>query len=149
MEKTLTKEQVKGVDLIVKTIKKVYPFVKEWKLTDNWAKYSTTLYLDLVIDLTKFSQYLNKEIEPYYLKKLENGETVRSAALMAAFDWGMSGTEEWEETGKMSGELTKKIKNDLNQAYEYIPDGMKMTWDATLTTNIPVGIGIDYFIMEL
>jgi len=105
--------------------------------------------LDLVIDLTKFSQYLNKEIEPYYLKKLENGETVRSAALMAAFDWGMSGTEEWEETGKMSGELTKKIKNDLNQAYEYIPDGMKMTWDATLTTNIPVGIGIDYFIMEL
>ena len=40
----------KGVDLSVKALKKVYPFILGWELSDTWYQYNTTLYIELIMD---------------------------------------------------------------------------------------------------
>jgi len=70
--KGLTDKQRKGFDIIIKIINKKYPFVVGWDEHDDWDKYHYILYIDLVVDLTKYMEYFNSELwggtilnEPY------------------------------------------------------------------------------------
>jgi len=148
MGRTLSENQIKGIDLTVRVLKKVFPFVKGWKLDKTWEKYETNLYLDLDIDVTKLSEVINMEVREYYIKKLKTGESITSSAILTPFDWGDIGSEKWEEVGQSSHLLRMKINDTLRKAYDFLPDEMKVFWRSSFNTH-PCVLSVDEFIFEL
>jgi hypothetical protein len=147
MEKKLTEPQIKGIDLSVKALKKVFPFVTGWKLDDTWEKYETKIYLDLFIDYQELSKIVDLEIRPYFIDRIEGGEGYTSSAILAMFEWGNYGSEEWEKISGLSFEFNQKISKTLNQAYGFMPDEIKIYWKSSSSKHV-VSLGIDDYIFK-
>ena len=63
-EKELTPNQRRGIDLIVKSLKKKYNFITGWNVDDEDMKYDNTLFIGLTIDSEKTSDYYGFRIRP-------------------------------------------------------------------------------------
>jgi hypothetical protein len=137
----------KGVDLSVKALKKVYPFILGWELSDTWYKYNTTLYIELLMDVEKLSEIFTWELSQYVTSKLERGEEVKSPATLAPFEWGEYGSEEFETKSEISHKLGRDIRKALNQAYDFLPDGYKQTWETSFGKS-QTELAVDYYIFK-
>jgi hypothetical protein len=137
----------KGVDLSVKALKKVYPFILGWELSDTWYKYNTTLYIELLMDVEKLSEIFTWELSQYVTAKLERGEEVKSPATLAPFEWGEYGSEEFEMKSETSHKLGRDIRKALNQAYDFLPDGYKKTWETSFGKS-QTELAVDYYIFK-
>ena len=63
-KKELTPNQRRGIDLIVKSLKKKYNFIQGWNVDDDDMKYDNTLFIGLTIDSEKTSDYYGFRIRP-------------------------------------------------------------------------------------
>jgi hypothetical protein len=63
-KKELTPNQRRGIDLIVKSLKKKYNFITGWNVDDDDMKYDNTLFIGLTIDSEKTSDYYGFRIRP-------------------------------------------------------------------------------------
>ena len=62
--KELTPNEIRGIDLIVKSLKKKYNFITGWDVEDDYMKYDNTLFIKLTIDSEKVSDYYGFRIRP-------------------------------------------------------------------------------------
>jgi len=60
----LTPNEVRGIDLIIKSLKKKYNFITGWSPVDDYQKYDNTLFLSLDMDMEKVSDYYGFRIRP-------------------------------------------------------------------------------------
>jgi hypothetical protein len=63
-KKELTPNQRRGIDLLVKSLKKKYNFITGWNVEDDDMKYDNTLFIGLTIDSEKTSDYYGFRIRP-------------------------------------------------------------------------------------
>lgn len=63
-KKELTPNQRRGIDLIVKSLKKKYNFITGWNVDDDDLRYDNTLFIGLTIDSEKTSDYYGFRIRP-------------------------------------------------------------------------------------
>jgi hypothetical protein len=147
MEIKLTDSQIRGIDLSVKALKKVFPFVTGWKLDDTWGNYETKIYLDLFIDYQELSKIVDLKIRPYFINKIESGEVHTSSAILGIFEWGDYQSEDWEKISQLSFDLSQKINSTLNQAYGFMPDEMKIYWNTSSSKHVS-SLGIDEYIFK-
>lgn len=147
MERKLTDSQIRGIDLSVKALKKVFPFVTGWKFDDTWEKYETKIYLDLFIDYKELSKIVDLEIRPYFIDKIKSGEGYTSSAILAMFEWDAYQSEEWEKISQLSFDLHQKISNTLNQAYGFMPDEIKIYWKSSSSKHVS-SLGVDEYIFK-
>jgi hypothetical protein len=63
-EKELTPNEIRGVDLIVKSLMKKYNFIQGWEPDDEYMKYDNTLFIHLLVDYDKVSDYFGMRIRP-------------------------------------------------------------------------------------
>jgi len=63
-EKELTPNETRGIDLIVKSLKKKYNFITGWNVDDDDLRYDNTLFIGLTIDSEKTSDYYGFRIRP-------------------------------------------------------------------------------------
>jgi hypothetical protein len=63
-QKELTPNEIKGIDLIVKSLKKKYNFITGWNVDDDDLRYDNTLFIGLTIDSEKTSDYYGFRIRP-------------------------------------------------------------------------------------
>lgn len=62
-----TDKEKKGIDMILKTLHKKYPFIIGWEFTDNDPnKYSTMVGIDIIADVDKVSEFYQKSILPSF-----------------------------------------------------------------------------------
>lgn len=59
--KILTPEKLKGIDVVVKSISRLYPFIKGWQFNENWERWETLIAIDFLVDYKEFANYLGKE----------------------------------------------------------------------------------------
>jgi hypothetical protein len=110
----LTDKQIKGIDLAVKAVRKKYPFITEWGEYGDWENYRVRLYVNLKVDPQLLADYVKGEVSNdiprniFYLQDLLEWET---------YDW-----DELKE-------LQEKIEEDLEMAYEYLPDEYKVDYE--------------------
>ena len=149
MERKLTDQQIKGVDLSVRALKKVYNFITGWKLSKGWEKYESHLYIDLYIDYNKLDDLFKLGISESFRTRLERGEEIQSSAILSPFSWGDYGTEEFEKMGDLSFSFGRKINDTLNQAYEYVPDEMKIYWRTGSGNKYESKLSIDSYFYQL
>jgi hypothetical protein len=147
MERKLTDSQIRGIDLSVKALKKVFPFVTGWKLDDTWEKYETKIYLDLFIDYKELSKIVDLEIRPYFIDRIESGEGYTSSAILTMFEWNAYQSEEWEKISQLSFDLHQKINSTLNQAYGFMPDEIKIYWKSSSSKHVS-SLGVDEYIFK-
>ena len=122
----LNKKQEKGIDLVIKSVSKKFPFIKGWvlnELTDDASIIFIDLYIDIEEYLKNFDLYPSKFIQEYSDKK-----GISSGLL---WYWGSEepngdyvGTDDeanakYSETGKRINEHIREI---LKDRYEQLPE---------------------------
>jgi len=114
----LTEKQKRGIDLVVKSAAKKYPFILGWELFPDWQKYDAHLYLDLYVDWNLVSQYYNEPINHFYDKRPESvlGKT---SALFSYLGSENVNSDKHFETGYNHG---VKIKNLITSLYQVLPE---------------------------
>jgi hypothetical protein len=63
-QKELTPNETRGIDLLVKSLKKKYNFITGWNVDDDDLRYDNTLFIGLTIDSEKTSDYYGFRIRP-------------------------------------------------------------------------------------
>jgi hypothetical protein len=145
MKFEITKYQKAGFKLLLKHIKREYPFITELLPDYTWfEKYGTHIYFNIKFDLERFykttgttppKQYAEK---PYLYSLLTNN----GSYLMRYVDN--------ELDDKFGSEYNKKVEHDLNMFYKHLPDYMRVSkyegWDdSDFEKGDRNNIGIDFY----
>ena len=113
----LTEKQRRGIDLVVKSASKKYPFILGWELFPDWQKYDAHLYLDLYVDWNLISQYYNEPINPYYVEYPEAID--KTSSLFTYLGSENNDRDEHIQTGYNHG---VKVRNLFTTLYQALPE---------------------------
>lgn len=118
IDKSLTEKQIRGVDLVVKSASKKYPFILGWDYFDEWKKWDSMFYIDLYVDWSLASQFYNETFRQYYI---DYPETVFSdtSALFAFFEDSIGDKHKNFMNGYNAG---RKLKTFVSSLYEALPE---------------------------
>lgn len=147
--KKLNDSQIRGIELSMKALKKIFPFIKSWELSNGWDKYETHIYINLHLSYVGIEKLFDLEMSKSFKRRIENGELIQTSSILAPFDWGDYGTEEFKKIGDLSYNFGRKINDTLNQAYEYVPDEMRIYWKASSGNKYESKLSIDSYFYQL
>lgn len=112
MEDTLSKEELENkpeFKILKSYIKKLYPFVEDIIILDNYAEYHHTLFFDLLIDLFKYEKYIGTEFKQedlgtlYFVSRIDGEE-------MVDMIMRYSGPDK-DDAEQLENDIDKKIKS--------------------------------------
>jgi hypothetical protein len=133
--------QIRGLDLVIKSIGKEYTFINGWLFADDYLNYNTTLYINIYIDIFTTADYLGFEVDEFYK---ERGYLITSPTLSPFIkSKELTRDESFDVTYKLKQDITKM----LNNVYNYLPNKYKIFWgfDGD-TVKYTVELVIDKFI---
>lgn len=110
----LTETQILGINLLINAIKKKFPFIVDWKLSNDYEEYVHTLYLYLYIDPKKLGEYFNKEVNEYLEKT-----PYLSFFLRWEDEYGINKVKELESIVRP---VQEKIFETMNNLHEVFPE---------------------------
>lgn len=120
---TLTKEQIRGIQLSLKACSKEFPFIKGFFLEKDNVNYKTVLFIVVLVDYKLVSKFYNREIN--YRGFLRNTDTYNTVGI--PFVWGEPGTEEYKFNLDFWSNEKYKIQNLLNLFINALPEQFKCT----------------------
>lgn len=138
----LSPNEIKGVDLCVKGLKKKYTFITGWDTVGDYTKYNNVLFITLTVDYYKLSDYygLNiRETMKWYMDKKDPewwGNDFYS--LLAYMDL--------PEGSELSYEIKTQMNERLNLLYEALPEELQRTWVSDYAQQVyPISLSIQSF----
>ena len=136
MEEKSIENLNKGIDMTVSILKNEFPFVTGWKYKHDPDFFNSTVYIILICDMDKSSEFYNSPIKDYY-KNLEADVTYPFSPLEMSIE--MDNEEKYE--------LYKEIQKSLDETYYEIPNDYRHTFKSyILNTDTPKEIYIDGFV---
>lgn len=123
-----TSIKYRGIDLAVKSVKKKYTFIKDWKLNETYLNYKNVLFLDFEIDWIKLSEYSGYPVNHTYLKRIKSTSTLGIFYNLKEenpIDVGVAEDEKFD----YFYELKKSINDMLQLMYKSLPDKMVIKWE--------------------
>lgn len=105
----------KGINLVIKLIKESYPYIIGWKLISD-GKF--TIEIIIICDIEKLKEFYNSELKYYYKKNKDelsnpNNDYPYPVSILNIKD---------EMTSDEMYESYKKLKQELNDFYEMLPE---------------------------
>jgi len=103
----------KGIGLVIKLIKESYPYIIGWKLISDGLY---TIEIIIICDIEKLKEFYNSELKSYYEKnkdELFNNDYPYPVSILNIKD---------EMTSDEMYESYKKLKQELNDFYEMLPE---------------------------
>jgi hypothetical protein len=123
-KKELTPNQRRGIDLIVKSLKKKYNFITGWNVDDEDMKYDNTLFIGLTIDSEKTSDYYGFRIRPTIKRFLDEkddywyGRSVSNPTVYLDLpDNNDDGYQSKVNMNELSNTLYKQLPQKLQRTY--------------------------------
>ena len=123
-KKELTPNQRRGIDLIVKSLKKKYNFIQGWNVDDDDMKYDNTLFIGLTIDSEKTSDYYGFRIRPTIKRFLDEkddywyGRSISNPTVYLDLpDNNDDGYQSKVRMNEMSNTLYKQLPQKLQRTY--------------------------------
>lgn len=112
-----TKDEIENVfffTFIKKFLRKKYPYIKDIKLSEDFERYNSLLFIDLYFDLNELIQVYNLGINSFYPKS--------ARYLPSFFDSDMP-----KDKLDFLYNLTEHISEEISKIYEssHIPDELK------------------------
>jgi len=125
----LSPNQIKGIDLVVKGVSKKYPFIIGWEKSEVFEKYQSQMFINLIVDMVKVSEYYNGEIKPYWVEDLEIGRNDTSC--------GTFYLKNHEEIQEVSYANRRNLEKRVNDIYKSLPKEYQVivTWEGGAFTN--------------
>ncbi len=123
-----TSIKYRGLDLSVKSVKKEYPFIKDWKLNENYLNYKNVLFLDFEIDWIKLSEYSGYPVNHTYLKRIISTSSLGLFYNLKEENPIDVGVAEDEKFEYFYG-LKMSINDMLQRMYKSLPDKMVIKWE--------------------
>jgi len=122
----------KGMDITISILKQEYPFIIDWDYNEDTDIYHTALYIDLICDLKKVSEFYDSEVHFHYKDDPISKHVYPLGPLNKNREIGSD--EKYE--------FYKEILNELNEIYGNLPEDYteKTEWDETKP------IKVDHFI---
>ena len=109
----LNPSQIKGLDLVVKGVSKKYPYIIGWEKSDVFEKYQSQMFINLIVDMTKLSEFHNGEIKPYWVEDLEIGRNDSSG--------GTFFLENHEDVQEIASTNRRNLEKRINDIYKSLP----------------------------
>jgi hypothetical protein len=152
-DNNFTKQQQRGLDITFNHIMKKHPYIKGWRLIDNYEKYSAILYVDVLIDLKEMSKFFDVDIRSYYLRMYNESEyhEVSSGSPYLFFKVKGSDNDRLPDNFSQDNFFTvirdyeKKLKNSINLAYQSLPEAFKIYYNSDNYYTFIIEISIDKF----
>ena len=123
-KKELTPNQRRGIDLIVKSLKKKYNFITGWNVDDDDMKYDNTLFIGLTIDSEKTSDYYGFRIRPTIKRFLDEkddywyGRSISNPTVYLDFpDNNDDGYQSKVNMNELANTLYKQLPQKLQRTY--------------------------------
>lgn len=104
---------LKGIGIIVNSLKKEYPFILDWELADSLDEYKSAIYINLIVSYEDAKEFYG--LEPQYEKFLYLGKTLATPISPFRRKYDEQGIEE-----------ASKMNQYIEDMYEYVPNEMKM-----------------------
>ena len=140
------KKQLRGLEMVVKSASKKYHFIKGWEFGSDYEKWSTSLYLNLLVDIFELADFLDLKVKDYYRDNLNQINTASLSPYLIDKDVTNEYEYNYEMTERIFDKtynLRKKITEYLNSLYGKLPEEYQITY--TLTFNF----GVSDIITEL
>jgi hypothetical protein len=115
----LTDKQIRGIDLVVKSVSKKYPFILGWEFTETWKKYHYHLYINLYVDWKLISEFYNQPLRDFYINYPEQVGGGASLFSYLDFDKSVATQDSFFEKGYNEG---MKIKSLMENLYNGLPE---------------------------
>jgi hypothetical protein len=145
-ENELTPNEIRGVDLIVKSLKKKYKFIQGWEPVNDYTKYYNTLFIHLLVDYDKVSDYFGMRIRP----SIKNLLNLKDPEWWGKEIYSLTAFLE-EPEGYTGGYDTKTRMRDLAEhLYQQLPPQLQRTYPydyLNKTEQIPVVLMIHGFVV--
>lgn len=126
-----TEKQIRGIDLVIKSVKKKYPFIKGWKFTKDFEKYIAHLYIDIIVDFDDVAKFYNQTLHPAYAdRKFPLVSSLLYTFLSSNLFMNFDDSERQAFFEKNYNE-TKKITNNVTSLYEKLPEEFAIYYDYT------------------
>jgi hypothetical protein len=126
----------KGIDIAVSILKNEFTFVTGWKYKYDPDFFNSTVYILLICDMYKSSEFYNSPIKDYY-KNIEADVTYPFSPLEMSTE--IDNEEKYE--------LYKEIQKSLDETYYEIPNDYRHTYKSYISnTDSPKEIYIDGFV---
>ena len=136
MEEKSQENLDKGINMAVSILKNEFPFVTGWKYKHDPDFFNSTVYILLICDMDKSSEFYNSPIKDYY-KNLEADVTYPFSPLEISNE--IDNEEKYE--------LYKEIQKSLDETYYEIPNDYRHTFKSYASdTDLPKEINIDGFV---
>lgn len=150
-DNNFTPKQIRGIDLVVKSMSKKYPYVKGWKFDEEYYRWPTTLYIDIFVNWKEYGEVNGYGFRNYYEKNYDNTSSLlKSPAPYVFFDLDEFNKEEREIFINKGYEDTKKFKTTLMSLYEKLPDEFLIKYEYSLLTGQEiintVGLQVDEYL---
>ena len=129
----LTKDQTKGIDLIVKAVMKKHPFIKGSELIDDYKKFEAVLFIDLNVDWFQLTEENGHKLGDPWVQDYEtNGPSALSTSTLSGFIHRDEIYYGPDDIFQLYYDLSNQIKDELNQMYDFLPDNMKVEYNTFL-----------------
>ena len=143
----LNDDQLKGVDLTIKAVSKIFPFIKGGEVNKDYEKYDVILYVDLFIDYFEMVEMYGDEIMSGWVRWYkEGGPSELKSSALSAFVKKDDNLSTSDETFRKYYDLSENIKRRLNIIYGYLPDNFKVPYESALGSVSDVSIGVSDYI---
>lgn len=63
----INKKQLRGIELVIKALRKSYPFIKGWDFYKE--TYTSVIFLSLTINIRELTEYVKGTLDPYWTEK--------------------------------------------------------------------------------
>lgn len=136
----------KGIELAVKTVKKRYPFIMDWRFNEYYRNYTHALFLDFKIDWIKLSEYSGYPINPAYLKNTPTSISTLGGLYDLKEKNPIDVVVAEDEKFEYFYELKKSINDKLDFMYKSLPNDMVVKWrDSGFEDVIMTPIAQDFY----
>ena len=124
-----TQSQLRGIELVVKSISKRYPFIEGWRFEKDWEKWLTGVYIDIKVDWNKVFKFYNTKVSPKWENYLRLDKEGYSSSLLLTFTDLNPLSEDptlHNEFFEYNFNTTLKLRNLASSLYENLPEELSI-----------------------
>ena len=145
-DNNLTKYQKKGIDIVIKSVNKKYPFIKGWDFYPKWKNYTANLYIDLYVDFKGISEFYNIPIHPYYIDYTDSID-VSFGKHLSLFSHLRPIKSDFISMHKESKVIQDKIESMMNDLMGSLPEEFRVFYTFNsdeYSSHLSIGEFVDY-----